>query len=53
MTIGQRIKKIRLFRGMTQKELGNILGFGAHVVQPRDKNGTVRSIERDEGAASG
>ena len=30
MTIGQRIKKIRLFRGMTQKELGNILGFGAH-----------------------
>ena len=30
MTIGQRIKKIRLFRGMTQKELGNTLGFGVH-----------------------
>lgn len=30
MTIGQRIKKIRLFRGMTQKELGVMLGLGAN-----------------------
>ena len=29
MTIGQRIKKIRIFRGLTQKELGTMLGFGA------------------------
>lgn len=28
MTIGQRIKKIRNFRGMTQKQLGMLLGFG-------------------------
>lgn len=30
MTIGQRIKKIRVFRGMTQKELGFAMGFGEH-----------------------
>ena len=28
MAIGQCIKKIRLFRGMTQKELGTMLGLG-------------------------
>lgn len=28
MTIGQRIKRIRNFRGMTQKQLGLLLGFG-------------------------
>lgn len=28
MTIGQRIKRIRNFRGMTQKQLGMLLGFG-------------------------
>lgn len=27
MTIGQRIKRIREFRGLTQKELGQLLGF--------------------------
>lgn len=27
MTIGQRIKRIREFRGMTQKELGHRVGF--------------------------
>lgn len=30
MTIGQRIKRIRKIRGMTQKQLGELLGFGKH-----------------------
>ena len=27
MTVGEKIKKIRTFRGMTQKELGLAIGF--------------------------
>ena len=27
MTVGEKIKKIRTFRGMTQKELGLAVGF--------------------------
>lgn len=27
MTVGDKIKKIRTFRGMTQKELGLAIGF--------------------------
>ena len=27
MTVGDKIKKIRTFRGMTQKELGLAVGF--------------------------
>ena len=27
MTIGERIKKIRIFRGITQKELGQVIGI--------------------------
>lgn len=28
MTLGQKIKRIRIFRGMTQKELGIKVGYG-------------------------
>ena len=41
MTIGQRIKKIRIFRGMTQKELGTMMGFGL--------NGDIRIAQYESG----
>ena len=41
MTNGQRIKKIRIFRGMTQKELGTMMGFGL--------NGDIRNAQYESG----
>jgi len=39
MTVGQRMKKVRLFRGMTQKQLGIMAGLGAIFALPSMKAG--------------
>ena len=41
MTVGQRMKKARLFRGMTQKQLGIMAGLGA--------NGDIRIAQYESG----
>lgn len=41
MTVGQRMKKVRLFRGMTQKQLGIMAGLGA--------NGDIRIAQYESG----
>ena len=43
MTIGERIKKIRVFRKMTMDELGGALGF-------EGKNMSVRISQYETGA---
>ena len=42
MTIGKRIKRIRRFRGLTQKQLGALIGFG--------ENGEVRIAQYESDA---
>ena len=42
---GMRIKKLRLSRGMTQEELGNLIGIKKAAIQKYEK-GTVKNIKR-------
>ena len=46
MTTGERIKQLRLERGLTQEELGAKLGVQRAAVQKYEK-GTVKNIKRD------
>lgn len=46
MTTGERIKQLRLERGLTQEELGSRLGVQRAAVQKYEK-GTVKNIKRD------
>ena len=46
MTTGERIKKLRLERGLTQEELGAKLNVQRAAVQKYEK-GTVKNIKRD------
>ena len=42
-TVGDRVKRFRLDRGMTQEELGEILGITKAAVQ-KYENGTIRKL---------
>lgn len=46
MDTGERIKALRKARGMTQEELGNVIGVQKAAIQKYEK-GTVRNIKRD------
>lgn len=45
-SVGQRVKRFRLDRGMTQEELGEILGITKAAVQ-KYENGTIRNFKSD------
>lgn len=42
MSVGEKIKRIRNFRGLTQKELGNLIGFN-------DSTADVRIAQYESG----
>lgn len=46
MKIGEKIKKLRKERGMTQEELGNLLGVKKSAVQ-KYENGVIQNLKLD------
>lgn len=46
MTIGERLKRLRLERGMTQEEVGNVLGITKGAVQ-KYENGQITNFRSD------
>lgn len=46
MTIGERLKRLRTEKGLTQEEVGNILGITKAAVQ-KYENGTITNFRSD------
>lgn len=46
MTVGERIKKFRILKGLTQEELGEILGVTKASVQ-KYESGQIRNLKAD------
>lgn len=46
MTVGERIKKLRILKGLTQEELGEILGVTKASVQ-KYESGQIRNLKAD------
>lgn len=46
MTIGERLKRLRTEKGLTQEEVGNILGITKAAVQ-KYENGTITNFKSD------
>ena len=46
MTIGERLKRLRIEKGLTQEEVGNILGITKAAVQ-KYENGTITNFRSD------
>lgn len=46
MTIGERLKRLRTEKGLTQEEVGNVLGITKAAVQ-KYENGTITNFKSD------